>query len=278
MGHQAYERMEAGGGMPGGGGGGPGGAGPFGAGMQVDPEDLFREFFGGAGGGGGNGYQGTIFEHLFGGRGGFAQPRKGRTVQTAMTLSFEEAVKGATKFVDLSSLGIPGLDAQRVEVTIPAGIDSGQVLTVAGKGAPGPKGLPPGDLMIQVMVRPSMHGLVRDGFDLHVEIPVNMVDAALGSTVEVPTVEGGKAEVKVKPGTQPGDKLRMRGYGVPMDVIGYRGRRGDQYVKIKVTVPKHMSEQQRQLLEQFKTGKKPQQAASAEEEGTQQKKKFGWFR
>ena len=263
MGHANYEHAENTGGAPG--AGGPfGGGGP---GMQVDPEDLFREFFGGRGGGAG-GFQGTIFEHIFGGgggAGGFGM-RRGRSIQAGITISFEEAIKGTSRLVDPSSLGIRGTPTKPVEIKIPAGVDNGFQLRVEGQGLPGPQGAPPGDLIVQVMVMPSLR-FQRDGFDLYTEAAVNIADAALGTAVEVPTIDG-RSEVKVKAGTQPGDKLRMRGYGVPMDLVGQRGRRGDQYVVVKVTVPKHLTERQKELLEEFRGGKPASSGAKGASEGS----------
>ena len=140
-----------------------------------------------------------------------------------------------------------------IDINIPPGVDNGFQMNVEGKGLPGPKGVPPGDLIVQIMVMPSMK-FQRDGFDLYTEASIGIADAVLGTSVDVPTVDG-RAEVKVKPGTQPGDKLRMRGYGVPMDLVGQRGRRGDQYVVVKVTVPKYVTARQKELLEEFRGGK-----------------------
>jgi len=262
LGHAAYEAAESGGGAPG------GGAGPFGGGqgVQVDPEDLFREFFGGGGAAAG-GFQGTIFEHIFGGAGGpggagfGGRARRGRSVQAALTISFEEAVKGTRRMIDPSSLGVRGLGSSPVEINIPAGVDNGFQIRMDGQGLPGPQGVPPGDLLVQILVAPSPR-FQRDGFDLYTEARLGMADAALGTSVEVSTIDG-KAEVKVKPGTQPGDKLRMRGYGVPMDLVGQRGRRGDQYVVVQVTVPRHLTQRQKELLEEFRGGPKASSSATA---------------
>jgi DnaJ-class molecular chaperone len=257
VGHAAYEHAEATGGTPGAGGG------PFGGGQgaQVDPEDLFREFFGRGGGGfqagGGGNFQGTIFEHIFSG-----MQRKGRSVHAGLTVSFDEAVKGTTRLIDPAALGIRRAGgAQPVEINIPPGVDSGFQLRVEGHGFPGPQGIPPGDLIVQISVLPSLR-FRRDGFDLITDAAVSIADAALGTSVEVPTIDG-RAEVKVKAGTQPGDKLRMRGYGVPMDLAGQRGRRGDQYVVVRVTVPKHLTPRQRELLEEFRGGKPAAAAAGS---------------
>ena len=258
IGHAAYEHAENTGATPGaGGGGGPFGGGGGAQGMQVDPEELFREFFGsargGRGAGGGAGaFQGSIFEHLFTGGGGGGM-RRGRTIQATLTISFDDAVKGSTQLIDPSSLGVSSTPQQPISINIPAGVDNGFQLRVDGRGFPGPQGTPPGDLIVQVMVLPSLK-FQRDGFDLYTEATVGIADAALGTTVDVPTIDG-KAEVKVKPGTQPGDKLRMRGYGVPMDLMGQRGRRGDQYVVVKVKVPKQVTPRERELLEELRGGK-----------------------
>lgn len=253
LGHSAYESAEAGGGSP--------GAGPFSGGQQVDPEELFREFFGRGGGQSAHGFHGTIFEHIFGGTQGFgARPRRGRSIQAGMTITFDEAVKGTTRRVDLSALGIRGLPHDSVEVNIPAGVDDGFQLQVEGKGMPGPQGMPPGDLLLQIMVLPSPN-FKREGFDLYTEAKLDMIDAVLGTKIDVKSIHG-SVEVRIKPGTQSGDKLRMRGYGVPMDLMGQRGRKGDQFVVIKVNIPKKISEYQRKLLEEFKAADDPKHIPS----------------
>lgn len=275
VGHNAYENAEAGGGHP--------GAGQYAGGAQVDPEDLFREFFGGAAGGSSQQFRGTIFEHIFGGAQGFggSRFRKGASVRAAVTISFDEAMRGTTRSVDLSSIGVPSSSDSRVEINIPPGVDDGFQLQVEGKGMPGPNGLPPGDLILQVMVLPSSH-FQRDGFDLFSNVKLDMVDAALGTKIDVQTIKG-LAEVKIKPGTQSGDKLRMRGYGVPMDLMGQKGRNGDQFVVVKVVTPRNLDERQRKLLEAFKHGghvreeeerEKEEESSSEEEQGG---KKKGWF-
>jgi molecular chaperone DnaJ len=259
VGHKAYENAEASGGQPGGMGGSYGFySGGFNQGQQVDPEELFREFFGGQGGGNmGNAssqqFRGTIFEHIFGGGAqgfGGQRFRRGASVTAAVTISFDEAMQGTTRSIDLSSIGVHSSD--RVEVNIPPGVDDGFQLQVEGKGMPGPKGAPPGDLLLQVRVMPSPF-FRRDGFDLFSDVKLDMVDAALGTTIDVQTIKG-LAEIKIKAGTQSGDRLRMRGYGVPKDLIGQNTRRGDQYVVVRVTTPKNLDERQRKLLEAFKYG------------------------
>lgn len=189
LGHAGYQQMEAGGG-PGPGGAGFGG-GPFGAGGQnIDPEDLFQAFFGGRarGGAGGAGFQNVNFADLFGaggpgGGGGQWQraPSRGADVHTVLRIGFLDAMRGATQRLDLSGV-MPG-GAKEVEVVIPAGVDTGSELRLAGSGAPGPPGKPAGDLLVMLQVMPS-GTFEREGFDLSVDVPVDMVDAALGASVE----------------------------------------------------------------------------------------------
>lgn len=97
----------------------------------------------------------------------------------------------------------------------------------------------------------------------------------------MPTIDG-KAEVKIKPGTQPGDMLRMRGYGVAMDVVGQRSRRGDQYVRVALRVPRSLTPEQRRLLEEFRAAGKPGSSGgggseSGEGRSKEKPKKRGWF-
>ena len=119
-------------------------------------------------------------------------------------------------------------------------------LRLAGEGEAGIGGGPPGDLYVVMNVRP--HPLfTREGADLHCEVPISLVQAALGAEIEVPTLEG-KVALRVPEGTQPGKVMRLRGKGLPSLRTG---ERGDQYVRIFVEVPTKLSEEQRELLEQF---------------------------
>ena len=133
-----------------------------------------------------------------------------------------------------------------LKVRIPPGVDDGVRLRVPGEGEAGISGGPPGDLYVVVHVRP--HPLfVRDGADLHCEVPIPFVHAALGAEIEVPTLEG-RVTMRVPEGTQSGKILRLRGKGVP--TLGGAGR-GDQLVRIFVEVPSSLSDRQRELLEEF---------------------------
>lgn len=134
-----------------------------------------------------------------------------------------------------------------VTVTIPKGVDTGNKLRVAGQGNPGVNGGPAGDLFLIVRVKP--HSLFeRKGDDLTVELPVTFAEAALGADVQVPTMTG-KVTMKVPPGIQSGQQLRLTGQGMPRR----SGGSGNLYARIKVTVPKNLSDQERELVERLRT-------------------------
>jgi molecular chaperone DnaJ len=135
---------------------------------------------------------------------------------------------------------------RRIQVTIPAGIDSGQRIALEGQGEAGPKGGPPGDLYVVVTVRDHPE-LARRGTELYFELPVTYPQAALGATLSVPTVDG-TTEVEVAAGTQSGTEIRLRGQGVPR----LRGSgRGDLHVIVTVVVPPKLSKKERDLLRQL---------------------------
>ncbi len=133
-----------------------------------------------------------------------------------------------------------------LNVKIPGGVDTGSRLKLRGEGESGGSGGQPGDLYVVVQV--AEHALfVRDGVDVVCEVPVSFAQAALGTEIEVPTLEG-TAKVKVPAGTQSGHLVRLRGRGVP-DLGGYGN--GDQVVRIVVETPRKLSAKQRELLEEF---------------------------
>ena len=135
---------------------------------------------------------------------------------------------------------------REIALDIPAGVDTGIRLRVAGEGEPGDLGGPRGDLHIHIEVVP--HAIfLRDGNDIICEVPISFPKAAVGATIRVPTLKG-DAELKVPPGTQSGSMLRLRGLGVP-DIRGYR--QGDQIVKIMVEVPTRLTRRQRDLIKEF---------------------------
>ncbi len=135
---------------------------------------------------------------------------------------------------------------QSLSVHVPAGIEDGARLRVAGEGEAGIAGGPPGDLYVVIAVREPPF-FFRDGPDLQSEVPISFVQASLGSEVEVPTLEG-KVKLKIPEGTQSGKVLRLRGKGLPSL---RSSARGDQLVRIFVEVPTKLNARQRQLLEAF---------------------------
>ncbi len=133
-----------------------------------------------------------------------------------------------------------------IHIKIPAGVDDGTRLRVAGEGEAGLRGGPPGDLYVYIHVRP--HKIFkREGNDVIMELPISFAQAALGDEVEVPTLEG-KATIRIPEGTQHGTIFRLRGKGIP-DLRGYG--RGDQLVQVKVVTPTRLTEEQKKLLRQF---------------------------
>lgn len=216
----------------------------WGQGAQVgfdDLEDLFSAFGGGA----------SVFEDLMGrgrgrrrakGRRVSAPPMRGDDIERTVNLSFEQANEGTTVEVDVAGDGAGGR-RQTLDVKIPPGVETGQRIRLKGKGMPGQNGGPAGDLYLGCLVRSHPY-FRRSGKDIIVEVPISIFEAALGATVEVPTLTG-RVELRVPPGTAAGTKLRLRGKGV----TGGSGAPGDQYVELRVVPPKDLTDEQREQLE-----------------------------
>lgn len=136
---------------------------------------------------------------------------------------------------------------RKLSVDVPKGIEDGTRIRLANEGEAGIRGGPPGDLYIFVSIKP--HELFhRDGADLYARVPIAMTTAALGGEFEVPTLDGARAKVKVPSGTQPGQRVRLKGKGMPVlrskDI-------GDLYVQLDIETPQNLSKRQRELLEEF---------------------------
>ncbi|MBW3622431.1 MAG: molecular chaperone DnaJ [Armatimonadetes bacterium] len=135
---------------------------------------------------------------------------------------------------------------KRLEVKIPAGVDTGSKIRLQGEGMPGQRGGPSGDLYLVVKLKP--HPVFeRKGDHLYTEVPVSFPEAALGAEIRVPTLTG-KGTLRIPEGTQSGQQFRIAGQGMPNLKTG---QRGDEYVKVKVTVPKNLSSQERELVERL---------------------------
>lgn len=135
--------------------------------------------------------------------------------------------------------------SRKVQVTVPKGVDTGSKLKLSGQGERGVGGGPPGDLVLTFKV--SDHRFFRrEGLDIHVTVPLNIVQAALGSKIKVRTVTGARVVLRIPPGTQPGTRFRIRGQGIEKG-----DRVGDQIVEVKVEVPETLTDEARDALEQF---------------------------
>jgi len=135
---------------------------------------------------------------------------------------------------------------KKINIRIPAGVDSGSQLRIRGEGEPGEYGAPPGDLFIVVHVK-KHDFFSREGEHLFCEIPISFVQAILGDKIKIPVLEGKEIEFEIPPGTQPGNIIRVPGKGMP---IPGSSRRGDLFVKVEVRIPKSLTKKQRELLEE----------------------------
>jgi molecular chaperone DnaJ len=150
-----------------------------------------------------------------------------------------------------------------LQVSIPAGVEDGNRIRLSGEGEAGGQGAPNGDLYVHIAVRP--HTIFqRDGANILVRVPLRMSQAALGGDVEVPSIDGGKAKVKIPAGTQTGDQFRLRGKGFS---VLRSAARGDMYVQVMVETPQHLTRKQRDLLEAFEAEAKQNKAGHPESEG-----------
>ena len=136
---------------------------------------------------------------------------------------------------------------EQVKVRIPAGVDTGSRVRAPGKGEGGRMGAPPGDLFIITNVGKHKH-FTRKGDNIYVTVPVTVPEAALGAKIEVPTIEG-KAQLRIPPGTQSGQKFRLRERGVPS--LRNPQARGDQFIEVQVILPKVVSEETKDLLRKY---------------------------
>ena len=217
---------------PAGGGGMPGGG--FGGG-QLDPNTL-AEMLRNSGFAGGAGAGGIDLSDLLGGMAGFGGRRGGggrgrrrapEAVESEATIPFEVAALGG-------KVGL-NVDGRQIELSVPAGVETGKKLRLGGQGPDG------ADLIVRLRVAPHPY-FRREGNNLVLEVPLALSEAVLGAKVDVPTLDGTKLTVKVPPGTSSGGRLRLRGKGIAG---------GDQYIEIKVMVPAPANDKSRELIEEF---------------------------
>jgi curved DNA-binding protein len=222
--HQQQNRQQYGGGQYGGFGGG------FGQGFESyedfgggDFSDFFQQMFGGAGGGRSRGQA----------------KYRGQDFTAELQLSFRDAAE-----THKQTLTVNG---KQIRITIPAGVENGQTIKIAGHGGPGSNGGPAGDLYISFAVVNDPH-FKRSGADLYVNKQIDLYTAVLGGEITVDTLTG-KVKLKVAAGTQSGTKVKLKGKGYP--VYKKEGQFGDLYLTYEVQVPTNLTEKQRELFAQL---------------------------
>eukprot|EP01038_Epipyxis_sp_PR26KG_P006430 gene6430-8848_t len=218
-----------------------------GQGAQIDMEDLFEMFTGGA-------------------------SKEGKDVQTSVKVSFLEAVNGCSKDVSYTYFvkEVTGSGSRRsmqkirrnrtVTVDIPPGVESGISMRVSQKGGEGEKGYPAGDLYVQLEVEDDPY-FKRKGFDVYVEVPIPFEDAILGGETEVLTLDG-MIKMKIPSGSQPGSLLLVKGKGIQH--LGKR-HRGNHYTTLAVKIPTKLSAKQKQLIEDYKQESNPSASSPTSE-------------
>jgi molecular chaperone DnaJ len=137
---------------------------------------------------------------------------------------------------------------KKLSLSIPMGIEDGQRIRLAGEGDIDDRGVEAGDLYIFISISPH-HFFERDGKDLYCALPLSMVDAAMGKEIEVPTIDGGRARLKIPAGTQAEQSFRLKGKGMP--IVNTGGRRGDMYLRTSVEIPVNLTDRQKELLTEF---------------------------
>lgn len=216
-------------------GGGRRGAGGFGG--AEDFSDFFSTLFGGGLGGMGGARRGAR---------GFRA--RGQDQRARLRISLEDAYRGATRTLQLQ---VPEYDAQgnaitrtrTINVKVPAGVTEGQQIRLSGQGAPGLGGGTSGDLFLEIEFEPHRH-FTAQGRDIYLNLPLAPWEAALGARVKVPTL-GGTVDLTIPSGARSGQKLRLKGRGLP-------GKSpGDQYVVLQIAAPKPENDSQRQLYERM---------------------------
>ena len=235
---------------------GVGAGGPPGSG---DPFDAFRRAQNGRRGGAGGSWQpnpgvsvddfdvngggnfGDIFEQLFGARGGPARggrpspgrrqapAAKGEDVEHGVSLSFEQAARGTSLPLQIDRDG----KIETIEIKVPAGVKDGSRIRIKGRGQHGAG--EPGDLFIITAVRSHAY-FRRDGLDVYLDVPISVYEALLGTKVEVPTLDG-PVTLSIPPGTSGSAKMRIKSRGIERGT-----EKGDQYVQVKVVVPKELDD------------------------------------
>lgn len=209
--------------------------------QTMSPEDL-EDLFGGAGG------FSPFFEQFFGGgpRTRTRQPRPvaGQDLIQPVSITLEEAFNGTTRLLEIAGQGGP----RRIEAKVPAGVQTGSTVRLAGQGGPGMNGGPPGDLYLEIAVLPNA-AFERRGSDLHTKARVPLSIDLLGGEIPVPTITGKRIMLKIPPETEDGRVIRLRGQGMP--VLNSPQVRGDLFVEVHVEIPRNLTDREKELLHEF---------------------------
>jgi len=224
----------------------PGGARPGGQRVYTEYGDLNDLF--------GQGGFSDFFQTIFGGRAsagqaGWANGRAmdGRDAELEVEVSLEEAFQGTTRILQVGD--------RRLEVKIPAGVDTGSRVRIAGEGQPGMQGARAGDLYLVIRVRPHDR-FKRDGADLRLSLPIDLYTMILGGEVVVPTLKG-RVSLRIPAGTRTGQTFRLRGQGMPSLRQGEPA--GDLFVEAVPVIPSDLSEREKQLYTELAALHKPTQ-------------------
>jgi len=226
---------------------GPGGGSSTSSGQGFDFGSFGGENFGNLG---------DLFNELFqmgGMRGGPTRrrqtretsqgPTPGRDSSTDLEIDFLEAIHGTSRQMHIRH----GRGSENLTVRIPAGVDNGSKVRVAGKGEPGQLGGKPGDLYLNIRVK-SHPIFWREGADIYCEVPITIYEAILGSTIQVPTLDG-TAKMKIPPGTTSGQKFRLKGKGAPN--LEKKGTVGDEYVIVQIVPPSKIDPETEELIREW---------------------------
>ncbi len=221
---------------------------------QFEAQQQYRQQYGGAGGGaywsssggsfsGDEGEFSDFFESLFGSRGGHRSGRsagfRGQDFNAELQLSLRDAAQTHKQVLTVNG--------KKIRITIPAGVENGQTIKLGGQGAPGINGGPAGDLYLTFVI-PDDPVFKRLGNDLYVDAPLPLYTAVLGGEQVIDTLSG-KVKLKVKPETQNGTKVRLKGKGFP--VYKQEGQSGDLIVTWRVEIPTHLTEKQQELFREL---------------------------
>lgn len=205
---------------------------------QEDLEDLF----------GGEGFS-PFFDQFFAGGGGRGRarqprPRRGQDLIQPVAITLEEAFNGTTRILEIAGENAP----RRLEAKIPAGVETGSTVRLAGQGGPGLNGGSPGDLYLEIEVLPNAN-FERRGSDLHTKARAPLSIDLLGGEIPVGTITGKRIMLKIPAETEDGRVFRLKGQGMP--VLNSPNVRGDLFVEVHVEVPRHLSDRERELIEEF---------------------------